>query len=344
MYSLNWSYAYGVPQSQACIKTTPHDFQVHELLSEPFSGEGEHIVLHIEKKGLNTEDVARGIARLINKPAKLISYAGLKDKQALTTQWFSIHAPGEIIAGVEQLSGPGWHVIASNRHNRKLKTGFLTGNEFIIQLRGITDYADIEHRLTQIKASGVPNYFGEQRFGREGANLLRAHEVLVEGRKVKDKFLKGMYYSAARSWLFNLLLSHRVQHGTWNRVLAGDVMQLSGSHSIFVADEADAILSQRIVAKDVSPASPLPGLSKNKVKEEAQLLMNELYAPWQAWLAGLEQQGLEEAWRANIVHPQHLQWQRNEDGIQLRFSLPPGCYATAILRELVSYVGGIPSY
>ncbi|RUR11304.1 tRNA pseudouridine(13) synthase TruD [Legionella sp. km772] len=337
MYSLNYPYAYGGPESSAQFKATPEDFQVNEFFKEAFSGEGEHILLKIEKRGLNTEEVIRSLARLINKSPKLISYAGLKDKQALTTQWLSVHAPGEEIPGIAQLSAPGWRILACTRHNKKLKPGFLTGNQFIIRLQDVSDIDDFKERVQKIMKGGVPNYFGEQRFGRQGANLIRAEEVLVQGRKVKDKFLRGLYYSAARSWLFNLILAKRVEHGTWNTLIPGDVLQLNGSNSIFVAEQIDELLLQRVKDKDLSPASPLPGKTKNKVKGQAEALIQNIYAEWQTWLSGLEQQGLEEAWRANILHVEQLTYEIDGGNITLSFSLPAGTYATTVLRELVKY-------
>jgi len=337
MYSLNFPYAHGVPQSTAQFKSTPEDFQVHEFFNESFSGEGEHILLKIEKRGFNTEEVIRSLARLINKSPKLISYAGLKDKQALTTQWLSVHAPGEEIPGIEQLSAPGWRILESTRHNKKLKPGFLAGNQFIIRLQDLSEPEDFKQRIQRIVDFGVPNYFGEQRFGRGAANLSRAEEVLVQGRKIKDKFLRGLYYSAARSWLFNLILAKRVGDGTWNTLISGDVLQLNGSNSIFVAEKIDETLMQRIKDKDLSPASPLPGRSKNKVQDQAAELIQSIYTQWQPWILGLEQQGLEEAWRANILHVEQLTYELDAHSGTLSFSLPAGAYATTILRELVCY-------
>ncbi len=337
MYSLNWPFAHGTPNSTAQFKASSEDFQVNEFFNESFSGEGEHILLKIEKRGLNTEEVVRSLARLINKPSKLISYAGLKDKHAVTTQWLSVHAPGEEIAGIEQLSAPGWKILECTRHHKKLKPGFLVGNQFIIRLHELSDPDDFKQRLERVNNLGVPNYFGEQRFGRQGANLLRAEELLVQGKKVKDKFLRGMYYSAARSWLFNLILAKRVNDGNWNTIIPGDVMQLSGSNSIFVAEEIDASLVQRVIEKDLSPASPLPGKTKNKVGAEAAALIQAVYAEWSTWLIGLEQQGLEEAWRANILHVDGLQWDLSQNSATLSFSLPAGAYATTVMRELVCY-------
>lgn len=337
MYTLNWAYAYGKPLSSARFKATPEDFEVHELFDYAFSGEGEHILLKIEKRGLTTEEVAKALARSVNKPLKLISYAGLKDRQALCTQWFSIHAPGEQIEGVGQLHGSGWRVIDHTRHNKKLRPGSLAGNHFVVTLNEVHDGGDLLWRIERIKASGVPNYFGEQRFGREGANLNRAEELLVHNKKVKDRFLKGMYCSAARSWLYNLILSSRVTHQTWNKALCGDVMQLNGTHSIFVTEAPDGEIIKRIEEKDISPASPLAGKSKNKVMGEALELINQIYADWQPWLLGLERLGMEEAWRANILHAIDLDYSRHDNVMTLSFNLPAGSYATALLRELVIY-------
>lgn len=334
MYSLDWPFAHGQPRSTALFKQSPEDFEVHELSSAEFSGSGEHIMLKIEKRGLNTEEVIKSMARLINKRVNSISYAGLKDRQALSTQWLSIHAPGEEIADVGSLAGNGWRVLEHHRHNKKLRPGFLQGNQFHIRLNEVTELDDLIARIDLIKTQGVPNYFGEQRFGRQAGNLLKAESLLVEGKKVKDRFLKGMYYSAARSWLFNLILAKRVAQGSWNRPLHGDVMQLAGSHSLFKSDGDTVNLQQRIENKDISPASPLAGKTKSMVTGAALELINEVYQAWPEWVSGLEQQGLEEAWRANILYPEQLEYRIRGDSVELSFALPAGAYATVVLREL----------
>lgn len=337
MYSLNWSYAHSLPKSTAYFKYTPEDFQVNEFFNTPFSGAGEHILIKIEKKGLTTLEVIKSLAKLVNKPPRAIGYAGLKDKYALTTQWLSIHAPGEEIPGIEQISATGWRILEHTRHHKKLKPGFLAGNHFLVRLREVSDEKDLLERIGRIKEYGVPNYFGEQRFGRNINNLLKAEEMLVQGRKIKDRFLKGMYCSAARSWIYNLILSRRVSQQCWDIPLSGDVMQLQGSNSIFVVDSPDNELFKRIKDRDISPASPLPGKSKNKATDEALKLIQEIYADWQPWLTGLERYGLEEDWRANILHAEQLTCDIIENTAELTFSLPAGAYATAVLRELCLY-------
>lgn len=337
MFHLDWPHSDGLPKATALFKMVPEDFRVDELFSTQFTGVGEHILLHIEKRGLTTEEVVISLARLINKPAKLISYAGLKDRHALTTQWLSVHAPGETIEGIEYIEAPGWKVLQAVRHNKKLKPGFLLGNRFSITLRNIIHVEDLITRIERVKHSGVPNYFGEQRFGREAGNLFKAQSLLLEGKKVKDRFLRGMYYSAARSWLYNLVLGTRVKESNWNIPLAGDVMQLTGSNSIFVIDEVTDELLNRVNEQDVAPASPLPGKSKNLVKGEALQIIQGVYNDWLAWLAALEKEGLEEAWRSNVLLPENLEYSIEEDRAHLTFSLPAGAYATVVLRELVHY-------
>ncbi len=337
MYSLNWPYVNGEPKSAANFKLNPEDFHVNELFDGEFSGQGEHIILRIEKKGITTEDVVKSLARLINKPAKLISYAGLKDRQSLTTQWLSIHAPGEEIDDVGTLESSGWKVLEHTRHNKKLRPGFLSGNQFMVRLRDVTDIDDLIKRLEVIKQSGVPNYFGEQRFGREAGNLIKAEELLVQGRKVKDRFLKGMYFSAARSWIFNLILAKRVNEGSWNTPVTGDVMQLRGSKSIFTSEDQDELI-RRIAEKDISPASPLPGKGKVMAGGVALQLITEIYEQWMPWISGLDKFGLEEAWRANILFVDQIDYSVDGQNVELVFTLPSGSYATVVLRELVNYL------
>lgn len=336
-YSLNWHYISTQPISKATLKNSPQDFQVDEIIDENFSGSGEHQLIKIKKSGINTEDVVKAVSRLINKPAKLISYAGLKDRQALTTQWLSVHLPGEFIEGIENLSGSNWRVIAAARHHKKLKTGYLSGNRFKITLRDVQGMEDAITRIEAIRHSGVPNYFGEQRFGRDGGNLYKANDMLCNQVKIKDRFLKGIFLSAARSYIFNEILAKRVEEGNWNQAISGDVLQLSGTHSIFGAPEIDSLLQERITLKDLSPASPLAGDGPMMASESALDLINTIYSNREPWIKGLINQRVETSWRANILHADHLNYECAEDSLVIQFSLPPGSYATTIIREIVNY-------
>lgn len=330
------AFAYGNPKATGSIKVSAEDFKVDEVLGFDLSGEGEHLFLRIEKTGLNTEELVKSLARALGKSEKAISYAGLKDRQAQTTQWLSLHCPGEDIPGAEQLEGPGWRVLESKRHLKKLKIGALEANDFRLVLRELSDKSDLEERLLRIRETGVPNYFGPQRFGYEGQNLVKAESVLVGGVKIKNHFLRGIYYSAARSFLFNQILSERVKEGTWNRALAGDVMQLAGTNSLFPIEQPDEIIERRIREFDISPAAPLWGRGQERASLDALALQEKVLLPYTSWCEGLEKQGLERASRPLILVAEQLQWAWEEGDLVLHFRLVPGSYATSVVRELIS--------
>ncbi|KTD17117.1 tRNA pseudouridine(13) synthase TruD [Legionella jordanis] len=329
------AFAFGKPISSGQIKASPEDFQVREILGFEPSGHGEHLFLQIEKIGMNTEELHKALARTLGKSEKLISYAGLKDKNALTTQWFSVHCPGEEIPFANELKGDGWKVINSQRHLKKLKTGALLGNEFQLVIREVHDFSDLEKRLELINQQGVPNYFGAQRFGYEDSNLLKAEKLLFNQIKVKNRFLRGIYYSAARSFLFNRILSERVACGSWNKALAGDVMQLAGKNSIFPETNPDEEIARRIREGDISPAAPLWGVGENKVVGEALELQKKALSSHWDWCDALEKNGLELAYRPMVLKVEHLNWDFAKDSIQLSFKLKSGSYATSVIRELL---------
>lgn len=331
-------FAFGEPTLFGVIKATPEDFKVNELLGFDLSGEGEHLFLRVEKKGLNTEDLAKALARILGKSENLISYAGLKDRQALTTQWFCVHCPGEKITMPDTLEGTGWRVLESKRHNKKLKTGALAANEFILTLRELSEKLLIENRLRQIQSTGVPNYFGAQRFGYDGQNLVRAQALLLEGKKVKNRFLKGIYYSAARAFLFNQILAARVSSRNWNQALAGDVIQLAGTNSIFFIEIPDENIQERLTQFDISAAAPLWGKGQEKVSLDALEVQEKALSPYKTWCEALEKQGLERSYRPFRLAVEQLNWQWVDDAtLVLNFRLQPGSYATSVVRELIQH-------
>ncbi|WP_028388466.1 tRNA pseudouridine(13) synthase TruD [Legionella fairfieldensis] len=334
-------FAYGIPSTTGKIKTLPEDFKVDEILGFELTGEGEHLYLRIEKENLNTEELVKALARALNKPEKTISYAGLKDRQALTTQWLSVHCPGEEIASSGHLQGQGWRVIESKRHLKKLKKGALVANDFNLVLREINDRQDIEYRLRQIKETGVPNYFGSQRFGYEGQNLIRAEQVLLKGAKVKNRFLRGIYYSAARAFLFNQILSERVKEKNWNRALTGEVIQLAGTNSIFSIEQPDHLVQKRITDFDVSPAAPLWGQGGERATKEALALQEKILSFYKPWCNALEQHGLERSYRPLVLNVENLVWKWCEEHLILTFRLTSGSYATSVIRELIAVVNNL---
>ncbi len=185
--------------SIARIRSCPEDFRVDEELGFSPDGEGEHSLLHIRKRNRNTDQIARQLARHAGVRARDVSYCGLKDRVAVTSQWFSVWLPGKADPDWSTMEEEGLQILEQSRHRRKLQRGALQCNRFEIVLREIQGaQEDVEKRLSLIKAQGVPNYFGEQRFGRDGGNLLAA-QTMFEGKRIKDRFLRGLYLSSARS-------------------------------------------------------------------------------------------------------------------------------------------------
>ena len=338
MFDFNsYPFAYGKPKASGLLKTSVEDFKVDEVLGFELTGEGEHLFLRIEKEGLNTEEVVKALATTLGKSEKSISYAGLKDRQALTTQWLCVHCPGEEIEEANLLQGQGWRVIESRRHLKKLKTGALAANEFRLILRELSEKFDVEERLEQIKLTGVPNYFGPQRFGYEGQNLLKAQSVLLGGGKVKNRFLRGIYYSAARSFLFNKILAERVEAKNWDKALSGDVMQLAGSNSIFSIELPDEMIATRLQNFDLSPAAPLWGKGQERASLEALNLQELALADYKPWCEALEHKDLERAYRSLRLQVEELTWAWKDDKtLNLKFRLVAGSYATTVVRELIN--------
>jgi tRNA pseudouridine13 synthase len=330
-------FAWGRPPVSGRLRSTPEDFLVHEIpLVEP-AGEGEHVWLLIRKRQENTEQVARSLARLAGVTQRDVSYAGLKDRNAVTEQWFSVYLPGG--------SEPEWSAIDSEsvtllrcaRHHRKLRRGALRGNAFCIRVRDITgDRVELERRLSDIATGGVPNYFGEQRFGRDGSNLRTAERLFSHSAGRLPREQRGLALSAARSFLFNQVLSRRVEMHSWDRPLPGEALQLEGTHSYFIAEQVDEILLGRVREGDVHPSGPLYGRGESPATGEALRVESACLAPHEVWRQGLIEAGLKQERRALRLLIGSLTWLWPEpDCLELSFSLPAGAYATSVLRELV---------
>ncbi len=334
----DWACAYGGAQSQGIIRKTPDDFIVNEIQSFELSGTGEHTFLQIEKCSENTDYVARYLARFAGVRQRDVSYAGLKDRHARTTQWFSIWLPGKPDPDWQGLNCETIKVLQSTRHSKKLKRGSLAGNQFTIRVHNWSgDKAMIGQQLQAIKGQGVPNYFGEQRFGREGGNIAQALS-LFSGKKV-SRNQRSLYLSAARSYLFNHILSARVAKNTWNRALAGDVLMFDQSHSFFKAEVLDESIVQRIEQLDLHPTAALWGKGELQVSAEAALIEQQVIKQYDDLAQGLCTFGMQQDRRALRSHIQKLQWQFiDETCLELKFILNAGCYATALLREIVRVV------
>ena len=251
--------ASGQALGTAVLKAVAEDFQVDEVLDIPLSGQGEHLWLWVEKRELNTEEAARRLARAAGVPARAISYAGLKDRQALTRQWFSLHLPGKADPDLSRAEDANLRVLKQMRHQRKLQRGAHSSNGFTLRLTQLAaDHQAVDARLAQLKANGVPNYFGTQRFGHAGGNVHDAlawaeRQALPEQRNVRSRLL-----SAGRSYLFNQVLAARVADGSWASAQVGDLLAFTDSRSFFPAAEAECA-DPRLAVLDLHPTGPLWG-------------------------------------------------------------------------------------
>ena len=251
------------------------------------SGEGEHLWLHIEKDGCNTDWVAKQLVRLANVKPMAVSYAGLKDRHAITTQWFSIHLPGQADPDLSALNSDEIRILQSQRHDRKLKRGTLSGNRFQIYLRELSgDLTELDQKLSLIKQQGVPNYYGEQRFGHDMNNLLKAEELFKGGLRRLKRHQRSIYLSAARSWMFNRIVSARIDQSNWNQYLRGDVLMLDGKSACFADDGSDD-LSARIAAGELHPTAALWGEGESMARAECLALEQGIAAEFSLFCDGL---------------------------------------------------------
>ena len=335
-------YAYGPPPSTGKIKLKPEDFMVEEILGFELTGEGEHVFLKIQKQGENTDYLARQIAKYAGLPKIAVSYAGMKDRFGLTTQWFSVHIPGKREVDWSGLNSESVSVLESVRHNRKLKKGALKGNRFEITVKDLEGDMDlVAEKLARVKREGVPNYFGPQRFGREGNNLVQAEAMFKGELRVRDRNLEGIYLSAARSEIFNRVLGKRVEAGHWNQAIAGDVFMFADSHSYFRAERSPETLA-RLAALDIHPSGPLWGKGEPANSDEALAIEQATAMELPILSEGLEKIGMEIARRPLRLPVPDLRWEFcGDSALRLCFTLPAGAYATVVLREIVSFDGSV---
>lgn len=336
----DWARAHGPVALKARIRSTPEDFRVEEVLGFEADGEGPHLMLKVEKRGANTHWVAEQLARHAGIPGREVGYAGLKDRHAVTVQSFTLNLDRRPEPDWSALAGSGINVLESKRHRRKLKTGSLKGNRFRLVLRGFDGAISSLHpKLDAIRSGGVPNYFGVQRFGRGAANIEKAEAALSGKLRIHDRRLFSLLLSAARSLVFNDVLSERVAAGSWNTLMPGEVLMLDGSHSVFKADPADGALPARLASGDVHPTGPLWGKGEPMVAGEVQALEAKVAARRPAITQGLERIGMERARRSLRLAVRDFAWREEGDTLVLEFFLPAGAYATTVLRELVNFEG-----
>ena len=322
------------PKQTALLKAECADFVVKEQLGYDMSGDGEFVAVKVRKTDCNTLFVGEQLAKFAGISARNMSYAGLKDRKAVTEQWFSLQMPGQPTPDFSQFSLEGVEILDVTRHQRKIRIGSLQGNHFEILLHNVEETDELKVRLDFLAKNGFPNYFTEQRFGRDGNNLTQALRWANGEIKVKDRNKRSFYLSAARSDMFNLIVSKRIELNLAQQILVGDVLQLNGSHSWFVVDESEdlAQLQQRLAQQDVLLTAPLIG----EEEKSAVDFEHEIFAQHQALFDLMRQERMKAARRPILMQPQHFQWQFEPNGLRLQFALPAGSYATALIRELVN--------
>jgi tRNA pseudouridine13 synthase len=330
-----WAFAYGSPTGQGDIRTLPEDFIVEETLAFEPSGSGEHIFLQIQKTGENTEYVARQLARFANVRQRDIGFAGMKDRHAITTQWFSVWLPKGDEPNWESFETDGFKILSVTRHARKLKRGALANNRFELTIRQWQgDKTKTIEQLTAIKNHGVPNYYGSQRFGNGGQNVVKAL-AMFEGAKV-GREQRSLYLSATRSFLFNHILSARIEHESWANGLNGDVVMIDGSHSCFACETIDDDIHARLTQNALHPTGALFGKGESRLTGEALVLEQNELELFPELTKGLIAFGLENDRRALRVNVANLTWEFDDTILKLKFNLPAGSYATAVLREIIT--------
>lgn len=328
--------AHGGPVGEGLLRARPEDFRVTEIMTVSPEGEGEHLWLEIEKTGWNTEDVALWLAKQAGIHRLAVGYSGLKDRRAVTRQWFSLHLPGKPDPRFDAV--PGLSIRQAVRHRRKLNRGTHRGNRFYILLREFDADADaLERVLAAIGREGVPNYFGEQRFGRAGANWSRGAAWLRGGEAPRKRTLRNFWLSAVRAGLFNAVLAERVRAGFWHRSLPGDLLQPAASRGLFHADD-DPDAAERVARGEVHPTAPLPGAGGMASSAACAALEQRILAPHAALVTGLGEQGLAAARRATRLTVEGLQWHREKATLGLEFQLVTGAFATTVLAELARTV------
>jgi tRNA pseudouridine13 synthase len=326
--------AHGSPLAAGKLRAEPEDFVVEELLGFEPAGAGQHVLLKVRKRNANTQWIAGELARACGCRPGDVGYAGLKDRRAVATQWFTV--PQSRLSPQDWLliGSSEYQVLEAHRHARKLPRGALAGNRFVIRVCGTAvDDASLASRLAAIETRGVPNYFGPQRFGRGGSNVKRLREDL-RGLRPPER---GFILSAARSLVFNAVLAERVGDGSWDRLLPGDLANLDGRASHFRVEAVDETLAARLARLDIHPTGPLWGrgepVSRGRVLELEQRVAASLSVACDL----VARAGMDQERRSLRLAVRDLRCRRETavaDAITLEFRLTRGAYATTVLREI----------
>lgn len=328
---------FGEPLGQARLKRQAEDFRVREILGFEAAGQGEHLLIRVEKTGLTTPMLIEELARSLEVHPRTIGHAGLKDRQAVTEQWLSVQMPGRRrMPSFPQADD--WRVLETHWHDRKLRRGAHRGNAFIVVLREVEADRDLlEQRLRRIRQSGFANYFGEQRFGRGGDNVQQALKALgsARSRKRLGRNRRSLYISALRSELFNRVLARRIEQGIWEQPLQGDVWMLEGSGSWFREAINDELL-ERYRSGDLHSGLGLHGSGDNPLRGEAAALEAGVLSQAGEMTELLQRLEVRRGLRPHRALARDLacQW-RDEQTLELRVTLGRGVYFTSLIEQVL---------
>jgi tRNA pseudouridine13 synthase len=327
--------AYGAPPAAGILRAALEDFLVEEDLGFTPAGSGAHLLLRVRKRNANTQWVAGELARIAHCHPAAVGYAGLKDRRAIAIQWFSVPRAGAAVDW-PAAAGAEFQVLEAHPHTRKLPRGALAGNSFSVRIaapggEGAALAALIAPRLAHIVRCGVPNYFGPQRFGRDGANLAR----IAPGSGAARRQERGFVISAARSVVFNAVLAERVRESSWDRVLPGDLANLDGRGSIFAADPADASLAARCERLQIHPTGPLWGRGQPASAGRVLELESAVAARFATECGLCSAAGLRQERRSLRLAVREARCEAEPRALRVSFRLTRGAFATAVLRELI---------
>lgn len=333
------AYLHGKPTSKAKIKAIPEHFVVRENLGFEFSGTGEHLMVRIRKTGENTSFVANELAKVCGVKSKDVGWAGLKDRHAVTEQWLSIHLPKSETPDFSSFEEqyPSIQILETARHNRKLRPGDLIGNDFEITLSEVTDIDDVESRIKQVIESGVPNYFGAQRFGRDGSNLSEARRWGRDNVRTRNQNKRSLYLSTARSWIFNHIVSTRLINGVFNKLILGDIV--TKPDSTITVDQANiAVLQAELSSGSISLTAALAGDNALPTKENALETEQAIVDAEPDLMALIRGNRMRHDRRDVLLKPCDLSYEIKNNLVVLLFSLSSGSFATSIVRELIEEI------
>jgi tRNA pseudouridine13 synthase len=335
-----------LPGTSGTVRISEEDFRVEELPLYEASGEGAHLYVTVEKRGRTTPEVARELAAALAAREREVGYAGLKDKRAVALQRFSVPVPpraSDLAQRAAAASGPGWRALGAALHGNKLRPGHLRGNRFRVVMRGVQPGAleGAERICGELRARGVPNLYGRQRFGQRGDNAALGAAILRRDAAPRDRFLRRLALSALQAELFNRCLTARLRDRLFERAISGDVLRKRETGGLFFCGDP-AVDTGRVQAGEVDPAGPLPGHSLFEARGEALAREEAVIAeagvdPRSFSVGGGEMEGARRPYRVPVEDLSVEQ--AGADALLLCFALPKGSYAVAVLRELTKAGG-----